>query len=137
MHIATHFVLFVYLFHAPLAFRLRDDFSSIFHDNLMRLESSHSPHTVASILGIQYLHTVVVAIAFGTSLKLCKRPITTLLGAQSAVGIVTLIRHDAIVAGVSTTIFSFAVTLRGILLVALPQGGRIADESVFKILALP
>jgi hypothetical protein len=132
MHRATHFVFLIDLLHASLTFGLRDDLSSVFHDDLMRPESSHSPYTVASILGIQYFHTVVIAVAFGTSPQLCERPIAALLSGKSTVRGVTFIRHDTIVTGVSTTIFCIAVALRGILLVALPQGGRIANEPVFR-----
>jgi hypothetical protein len=50
--ITTHLVSLVYLLHAPLALRLRDNLPSVFHDDLIRAKSSHGPHTVASIFGV-------------------------------------------------------------------------------------
>ena len=115
-----YLVFLVNLLHASLALRLRNDLSSVLDNDLMRLKSSHCTHTVATILGIQNLDAVVIAIALCTLLQLCKRSVVTLLLGQWTVGAVALVGHDAVMTGFSAPVLHIAIALRSILLVALP-----------------
>ena len=135
VNIMIYLIFLVDLLHAALTLRLCNDFSSIFHNDLVRLKRSHGSHTVAAVFRVDHFDAIIVAVAFGTSPKFGKGTVATLLRSQSAVCAVTLVSHDTIVTGVSTTIFFVTIALRGILLVAFPQGRGVPNESIWKVLA--
>jgi hypothetical protein len=128
----AYLVFFVDLLHAPLALRLCDDLSGILHNDLVRFKCSHSTHAIAPIFGVQNLYAIVITIAFGTSPEFCKRPVTAQFRGKWTVRVITLVCHDAIVASFTTAIFRITIALGGILLLTFPQGGCLADKSVYK-----
>ena len=109
--IKSHLVFLVHLLHASLALGLCDDFSGVLNNNLMRLKSSHGAHTKATILGIQNLYTVVVAVTLCTLLQLCKRSIVALLFGKWAIRTIAFVSHDTVVAVVSTAVLDGAKAL--------------------------
>jgi hypothetical protein len=73
----AYLVLFVDLFHAPLTFRLCDDFSGILNNDLMRFKHSHRANTKTTIRSVHDFDAIVIAVSLGTSLELCKGAVTT------------------------------------------------------------
>jgi hypothetical protein len=109
---------------------LCDDLARILDNDLERVEAPHSSHTITTICCVQDFNTILIAIALRAALKLCEWSIATLVGRQSTVGTVALVRHDAVVAGFPATIFGKAVALGRILLIPLPQRRRVTDEAI-------
>lgn len=97
-HVQTYLIVLVYRSHSPLAFSLSDDFTRVFHNDLVGLECAVAANSVAAILCFNDLDTnVVLATDFGSVLKLFKAPIAT-VRAQPAIAIITLVQHVPILA---------------------------------------
>jgi len=76
----SYLVLLVDLLHAPFAFGLCDDLAGVLNDDLVRIEHSHRAYTVPTVNGVEHLHTVIVAVAFCTSLELGEGTVRAELG---------------------------------------------------------
>lgn len=118
------------MLHSTFALPLGDDLASVLYYDLMRFKRPHSPYTVASILRVNNLNTVIITISFGSSFELCKWSIATLLGGQPAICRVAFIGHDAVMAVFATPVLGTTVALRGILLIGFPEFSGIANESI-------
>ena len=130
----TDLVFLIDLLHAPLTLGLRNNFSRIFDNDLVGLEAPHGSDTITLIFSLHDLNTIIVAIALCALLELCKGTILALLSSKGAVGVVTLVGHDAVVAGFPASILWVAGALRRILLIPLPQSRSIANEPVWILL---
>ena len=134
----THLIVFVLLVHAPFAFGLCDDLTSVLHDDLVGLKASIASHTVATINSLDNLNANAKSTAFlGSRSQLLESAIVTIFFANIAVGFIALIQHDAVLAVLSTTILRLANALGLIILEMIslsPVRPSVSDEAIWEIL---
>ena len=94
----THLVLLVRRSHPFLAFRLSDDLSRVFHDDLIWVECAVTANTVSTIWRFDDLDTdVVLPSGLGSLLELVEATVTT-IATQAAIAVVAFVEHIAVLA---------------------------------------
>lgn len=134
IHFNTYLVITVLLSHAALALILRDDFSSILHNDLIRLESSASSHTKALLLSLHHIHANAESSTLLASLlEVSELSIAAPLHIEMAIGVIALIEHVLILAALITACLRGADTARrGKGLMLFPFDRCIANEPIYR-----
>lgn len=134
MLIVAYLIVLVLLVHAAIAFLLRDNLTRILHDDLIRFKTAVRANTIASVLGLDDFHTnSEFAASLRPLLQSRKSAVLAQVRTNIAVGLITLIQHDAILAALTTAIFGRANALGLIIFEMrrlLPVSSSIANKSI-------
>ena len=117
--------------HSFLTFRLRDDFPSVLHDDLVGFECAVAANTVSTVQCFDHLDPdVVLASGLGPLLDLIEASITT-IGSQAAITVIAFVEHVAVLTIIITARFRDAHTFRELrVFVRPPYAPRLADEHI-------
>lgn len=108
----TYFVVFVVFVHATIALVFGDDLASVLNDDLIWIKASIASYTVASISGLYNFNPYsVLSAALAALLQIGKSAVLAMSATSSAIAIVTLIKHDSVLAINITSIVWRADTL--------------------------
>ncbi len=125
--------MFVDLIHSPVALFLCYNLTSIFHDDLVRLEAAVAADSVTAVRRLDNLDTDAILAALGsTSSQGRKGTVCAQVFAQVAVPLIALVEHDAVLAVVTTALvgranaFGDVVEVRSL----APVVFGVANESV-------
>lgn len=108
----SYLVILVNLPHTAFTLVCSDNLSRVLHNNLVRLEATVASHAITTIRSLDDLNTnSVLAALVSTSCKIRKGTVLAMSSASIAIGVITLIKHNAVLAALRATVFGSADTL--------------------------
>lgn len=129
----TYIVVLVDFVHSSLTLLFRDNFSRVFHDNLVRLEAPVAADSVSTVRCLDHLNANTVFPALiSPSCEICKGTVRTVLLSNAAVAVVAFVEHNSILAIVPAAVFGLADTLGHVVIVGglPPNILGVSNESV-------
>lgn len=89
--------IFVKILHPSITFILRNDFTCIFDDNLVRLKATITPDTMPTIKGFNNLNpTIIFPPGLGPLPKIFEAAVCAVVGSNIAVRVVALVEHKSV-----------------------------------------
>lgn len=130
----THLVVLVLLIHSTFALLISDDLARVLHDDLVGFKAAVATHTVASVFRFEDLNAYAVTTSLlGSFCEHLESPVLAKLSADVAVGLITLVQHDPILAILCASVFRRTYTLGSKILEVrslLPDRRGLANETV-------
>lgn len=128
----TNLVVLVGRPHPPLTLNLRDDLACVFDNDLVGLEGAVATDAISAIRSLDDLHAdVVFSTGFGPVLQLVEAAVAA-LGTQSAVAVVALVEHVAVLAILVTAcVFGAHASGQFQRLVCLPKTSGVANKDIW------
>jgi hypothetical protein len=109
----THIIVLVVLIHPAIALIFGDNFTGVLNNDLMSGERAIAANTVATIFCLNYFNSnSVFATTSTTFLQIREGTIRAAIATRSTVGIITLVKHDSVLAVLVTPAFRGAYTFR-------------------------
>ena len=94
---ANHFVILVHLSHPVITFILRNDLTSILHDDLTWIKCPITADPMPTVNGLDDFNSnVVFSSGFVTLAKILKTTVGAIVGTDVAICVITLIEHEAV-----------------------------------------
>jgi hypothetical protein len=130
----TNLIILVFLVHPAVTLFYRDDLARVLHDDLVGLKAAVAADAVASVSCLKDLNAHAVSTALlGPCLQRLEGAVVAELLPNVAVGLVTLVEHDAVLAIFTAPILRLAHALGGEVLKMwrlLPVGSSVAYKAV-------
>lgn len=109
----THLSVFVEIMHAIVTFLLSDDFSCIFHDDLIRFECAIRSNSMTSIKRFTDFDTnIVLASSLRPLAQLLESAVGAMFRTNVAIAAVALVKHEAVEAVLIAAALGGANTFR-------------------------
>jgi hypothetical protein len=99
----TYLIVLVDFIHTSITFIFCDDLSCVLYNDLVGLKAAVCAHSIATVCSLDDFDSYPILAALGASiLKVLECTIRTVLAAKGAVSIITLIKHDPVLAVITT-----------------------------------
>jgi len=139
----TYFVLLVFVIHTSISLLLGDDLACIFHNDLARLERSHSPNTVPAVFRSRDLNAFTPHVGlfldwmagkvstFFPPFQFSKAAIFAKFNSEITVAGIALVSHSTIEAIFPATVFIVTLAFIPLLLILAPAGRRFTNKAIY------